>query len=308
MAEMLRKSDHLRTLFPQSLAILFFRGRQALVLISLAASATVLHPETAPDIDAEEKLEAAIHTEIVLGDLRGAMAQYQALAAHPLDKAIGARALFRYARCLEKLDRRPEAYDVYRRIAKHYSDQPEAALARSRLADWEYSVSGPANLRFEQGIPGRLPDAWFVPALPKDADHWAQLQRSGCMGRESCAVVLVPENAPVRVGNLMQSFNAAAYRGKNVRLAAWLRLEASAPDDRAQMWLGVDRANDKKGFFDDMSGRPVRSSEWTLVEIRGRIDSDATFIKFGVMSIGRGRVWVEHVSFEVVSESSDSRP
>ena len=47
-------------------------------------------------------------------------------------------------------------------------------------------------------------------------------------------------------------------------LTAWLRLEAMGPDDRAQMWLGVDRANDKKGFFDDMSDRAVRSAEWTL--------------------------------------------
>ena len=57
-----------------------------------------------------------------------------------------------------------------------------------------------------------------------------------------------------------------------------------------------------------MSDRSVRSSEWTLVEIRGRIDSDATFIKFGIMSVGRGRVWVERVSFEVVPEPSDSQP
>ena len=57
-----------------------------------------------------------------------------------------------------------------------------------------------------------------------------------------------------------------------------------------------------------MSDRPMRSSQWTFGEIRGRIDSDATFIKFGVMSIGRGRVWVDHVSFEVVPDATASRP
>jgi hypothetical protein len=98
----------------------------------------------------------------------------------------------------------------------------------------------------------------------------------------------------------MQSFHAAAYRGKTVRLAAWLRLQASAPQDRAQMWLGVDRRNEQKGFFDDMGDRAVRSPEWTFAEIRARIDADAESIKFGVMSIGKGRVWVDHVTFEVV--------
>ena len=74
------------------------------------------------------------------------------------------------------------------------------------------------------------------------------------------------------------------------------------------MWLGVDRADDKKGFFDDMSNRAVRSSEWTLSEIRARIDPDATSIKFGIMSIGKGRVWVDHVSFEVVPDNGLSHP
>ncbi len=309
MVEMLRKSDQTENFFPQWPVMLFTRGKRALILMGLGAlAATALRSVTATGVEAEERLEAAIHMEMVLGDLNGAMQQYHTVAANSSSKATAARALYRYARCLEKLDRRTEAYDVYRRVAREYSDQAEATFARSRLADWKYSVSGPANLKFEQGATGKLPDAWFVPALPNDADHWAQLRRAGCMNRDSCAVVMVPENAPVRVGNLMQSFNAAAYRGKTVRVTAWLRLEASAPEDRAQMWLGVDRIDDKKGFFDDMSDRPVRSSEWTLGEIRARIDSDATLIKFGVMSIGRGRVWVDHVSFEVVPEASVGRP
>jgi len=253
-------------------------------------------------------LEAAIHQEIVLGDLKGAAEQYQSVMKSSTNRATVARALYRYGRCLEKLEPRTKAYEVYMRVEKEYSDQPEASLARTRLANWEYSVLGPANLKFEQAIAGKLPDGWFVPALPQDVDRWAQLRRSGCMTHRDCAVVLVPENAPVRVGNLMQSFRAAAYRGKTVRLTAWLRLEANAPDDRAQMWLGVDRADDKKGFFDDMINRAVRSSEWTFSEIRARIDSDATSIKFGIMSIGRGRVWVDDVSFEVVADPGTGQP
>ncbi|MCC6390475.1 MAG: hypothetical protein IT167_07720, partial [Bryobacterales bacterium] len=83
-----------------------------------------------------------------------------------------------------------------------------------------------------------------------------------------------------------------------VRLRAWIRLEAVDPDDHAQMWLSVDRARDKKGFFDNMSDRPVKAGDWTMCEIRTKVDADATFIKFGVMSIGRGRVFVDDVSFE----------
>ena len=309
MAKMLRKSDQTWIAAKYWFAILVTRGKQALVLAGLGISATATLWAASPaGLDVEGRLEAAIYQEIVLGDLKDAAEQYQSVVRSSASKATAARALYRYARCLEKLEPRMKAYDIYLRLEKEYGDQAEAELARTRLANWEYPVAGPANLKFELGVVGKLPEGWFVPALPQDADHWAQLRRSGCMNRNSCAVVLVPDNAPVQVGNLMQSFKAAAYRGKIVRLTAWLRLEAIGPEDRAQMWLGVDRAGDKKGFFDDMSNRAVRSSEWTLSEIRARIDPDAASIKFGVMSIGKGRVWVDHVSFEVVPDSGLGQP
>jgi hypothetical protein len=176
-----------------------------------------------------------------------------------------------------------------------------------RLAAW----SGPRNLKFEEGVPGKVPPGWFVPSLPKDADYLAELRRDGCRSHTGCAVVLVPVNVPRPVGNLMQSFSAAAYTGKTVRLRAWLRLErfyfANAigvrfpgPEDRAQMWLNVERSNRRNGFADNMDDRPVVSSDWTQCEITGEIDDDARFINFGVMSTGGGRLWVDDVSFEVI--------
>jgi hypothetical protein len=68
------------------------------------------------------------------------------------------------------------------------------------------------------------------------------------------------------------------------------------------MWLRVDRPNGKVGFLEDMDGRPVRSAEWTSCEIVAEIDSDAQFLDFGVKSMGRGRVWVDEVSFDIVPE------
>ena len=71
-------------------------------------------------------------------------------------------------------------------------------------------------------------------------------------------------------------------------------------DDGAQMRLAVDRENHQDGFIDNMDDRPVRSAEWTRCDITGRVDADAQFIEIGIMSIGRGSVWVDDVSFEVV--------
>jgi hypothetical protein len=259
--------------------------------------------------DAERQLEAAIHREIVLGDLAGSMEQYRTLMATG-DPQVAARAAFHIAQCQEKLGQRKEAYNTYRRIVADFGDQSGvAAQARAKLAAW----SGPRNLKFDEGVAGRVPPGWFVPSFPKDADYLAELRRDGCRSKAGCAVVLVPNNVPNPKGNLMQNFSAASYAGKTVRLRAWLRVDSffqanvgyrlpNLPnlEDRAQLWMKVERANHKTGFSDSMDDRPVRSADWTRAEIVGQIDEDAQFISFGVESTGGGRVWIDDVSFEVI--------
>jgi hypothetical protein len=98
----------------------------------------------------------------------------------------------------------------------------------------------------------------------------------------------------------MQSFDAIPYRGKTIRLHAWLRVEPAAPGNRAQMWLRVDRDNGETGFFDNMASRPVTSGEWKECEIQGRVDNDAGLINIGVMALGNGHAWIDGIDFEVV--------
>jgi hypothetical protein len=252
----------------------------------------------------DARLEAAVYREVVLGDLKGAMESYRSILAGPdVPRAVAARALFQLGQCLEKTGQRDAAHQPYSRVVKEFGDQAGvAALASARLADWEESFPAPRNLKFDRGTEGRAPPGWSVPALPKEADQWAELRRSGCRSQYGCAVVL-GMNSPVRVGNLYQTVSAAAYRGKTIRLRAWLRLEGAAdPSDRAQLWLSVDRAKSKEGFFEDTNGRnrPVQRDEWAERDIVAQIAADATFIEFGIMSYGRGRAWVDDASFDIV--------
>ena len=53
-------------------------------------------------------------------------------------------------------------------------------------------------------------------------------------------------------GTLMQSFKADAYRGKRIRLSAWMKTENAAS---AQMWLRLDGTKSVLGF-DNMDSRP----------------------------------------------------
>jgi hypothetical protein len=243
------------------------QGLRTLVLLAAAGAATSLTAQRT-EAELEKTLEAAIYKEVVLGDLRGAMEEYKAILALPeKSKDVSARAQWQMAQCQEKLG---------------------------------HGFPGPRNLDFSEGEAGKAPAGWIVPVLPKDVNYFAEVRRAGCRSSQECAVVLVPANAPRPFGTIMQSFSAAPYRGKTVRFRAWLRVEAVKPDDCAQMRLAVDRENHKDGFIDNMDDRPVRSAEWTRCDIVCRIDDDARFIEIGIMSIGRGRVWVDDVSFEVI--------
>jgi hypothetical protein len=259
--------------------------------------------------DTEKAFEAAYYREVVQGDPPSAIAQYRALLEQSsAARATAAKALLRIGLCQEKLGQRKAAYATWMRVTSEFADQPEiVSRARIRLAAW----SGPRNLNFKDGVPGKAPPGWFVPSLPKDADYLAELRRDQCRSRSGCAVILVPANVPNATGNLMQSFSAAAYAGKRVRLRAWLRLESlftspalglrlPSPEDRAQLWLTVERANHRKGFSANTDNRPVSSATWTETEIIGEVDEDAEFINFGIQSVGGGRVWVDDVSFDVI--------
>ena len=84
---------------------------------------------------AEVQLKAAMHKELVDGDLKGAIEQYQKiLASFGSNRAVGAKALVQMGQCYEKLGK-TEARNAYERVLREFAEQSEPArLARQRLA------------------------------------------------------------------------------------------------------------------------------------------------------------------------------
>jgi tetratricopeptide (TPR) repeat protein len=234
----------------------------------------------------EAQLEAAKYREMVLGDLKGAIEQYKSVLEAPKSRAIAAQAWLHMGQCFEKSGRRPEAQAVYTRLIAEFADQAEfSAQARLHLAAWADTLPIPPQLNFALGGPGNVPGGWFWPVLPKE---------SGCPAGLSCTVVLVPAGAPIRVtGDFAQSFSAAPYRGKTVRLRARVRAES----DAAQLWLSIDRP---KGAGDRIADRPVQPGDGAATNVSAHVDEDATLLNFGVSSMGRGRVSLDDVSLEIL--------
>ncbi len=84
----------------------------------------------------EEQLKAAIHKEVIDGDLTGAIDEYKQILATPgVSRAVAAKALFQMGRCYERLGNE-EARKAYEKLVSGFADQKGiSAEARSRLAD-----------------------------------------------------------------------------------------------------------------------------------------------------------------------------
>jgi len=165
------------------------------------------------------------------------------------------------------------------------------------------SLGAQSTLRnggFEDGLPGEAPKGWSVSA---GRGVKAETRSEGAAEGQNCAVVYLSE-APAEgaIANLIQTLDATPYRGKRVRLRAQLRVDKRL--SQGHLWLRVDRPDHQQGFFDNTEYRPVRSEEWTSVEIVGDVETDAKVLALGAMlRKGGGKLWVDGVSLEVLGDT-----
>ena len=153
---------------------------------------------------------------------------------------------------------------------------------------------GLVNGGFEKGVPGTTPAAWQLTMGS------AAVVTEGCREGAAC-VQVTPGPAPdaAAPGILLQSVDAAAYRGKLVRFRAAVRVTDGG---RAGLWLRVDRADRQTGFFDNMSARPILAQpNWRHFEINGFVDADATRIALGLLAYS-GRALLDDASLEITGD------
>jgi hypothetical protein len=145
-----------------------------------------------------------------------------------------------------------------------------------------FAQTGPQNLGFESGEAGGLPEAWKATS-PRGGSanpgYTAKLTSDNAKQGKYCGELASAAGAS-GFGNLMQAFDAAAYRGKRVRFRAAVRTDGQA-SGQGQLWFRVDRQGGELGFFDNMGDRPIRDQEWKYYEITGDIEPDAERINLG---------------------------
>lgn len=159
-------------------------------------------------------------------------------------------------------------------------------------------LPAPTNLDFEEGS-GEAVNGWMTLRFSEEAGF--RISRSESLPNTGrwCGMVKQGSKPPAgRFGNLMQRFDAEAFRGKTVVYRAAVRLDSPDPESTAQLWLRIDGQNDRARFFDSMNDRPIRDKAWRFYELRGEVPEDAAAINIGVVLNGRGAACLDTVSVE----------
>ena len=117
-------------------------------------------------------------------------------------------------------------------------------------------------------------------------------------GRRSAYIQFRGE--PQGWATVMQTFRAAEYRGKRVRLSAFVKTENV--EAGALLWMRVEGLDDSVLAWDNMGDRPIRgTTDWRSYDVVLEIPKRAQAIAIGfLLDRGWGRVWVDDVSVGVV--------
>ncbi len=101
-------------------------------------------------------------------------------------------------------------------------------------------------------------------------------------------------------GTLMQSISAKKYEGQRLRFQA--RVKTSGVK-QAGLWMRVDKPEKSGAAFYNSYDRPiVGNTEWQVRSVVLDVPVGSSVIAFGVLQYGKGQVWVDDLSFEVVGK------
>ncbi len=70
------------------------------------------------------------------------------------------------------------------------------------------------------------------------------------------------------------------------------------------LWMRIDGEDDRTLGFDNMYDRRITGTTgWNVYSVVLDVPPHSADISFGVLLDGDGRVWIDHVKFEVVSDA-----
>ena len=149
-------------------------------------------------------------------------------------------------------------------------------------------------------ISEELPKAWLH-AGNRPADYEISVDRKVSHDGKASASLKSIADKTEGFGTLMQTFKADAYRGRRIKMTAFVKSENVS--GWAGLWMRVDGpmlAEAKMPeplAFDNMEQRPIKgTTDWKAYEIVVDVPERSQEIAFGILLTGKGQVWLDDVS------------
>ena len=172
--------------------------------------------------------------------------------------------------------------------------------------------SEPRNLSFEEPAPagGPPPGWWFIQHAGPPSFDFALDDRIAKDGKQS---MRIRRTGGEPWGLVMQSVKADRFRGKRVRLTAFLRLdnvEAFGHGALRDMSGATLMLRNQGGplALDDMRDRPLRGTKaWAEVRVEIDVPEAASRVEFGAQLSGTGTLWMDAFKLDVVEPNTAAR-
>lgn len=105
-------------------------------------------------------------------------------------------------------------------------------------------------------------------------------------------------------GTMMQGFQAENYKNKRIKMSCFLKTEKVT---KCGAWLRIDNVSGDTLQFDNMDSRSIHgTTDWNHYSIVLDVPEESASIHFGVLLVGKGKVWADGFRFEEVNEKVDS--
>ncbi len=145
---------------------------------------------------------------------------------------------------------------------------------------------------------GEVPTGWhFIPSSDANCDVGLS-QEDAHSGKSSSFLRAATSRIDVFCA-LSQVALAQSYRGKRIRMSAWVKTRGVA--HKAGLWLRISNAKQEIIAFDNMQERPIQGTmSWTRHEVVLDVDEHATQLVYGVLLSGGGTIWIDDLSIEEV--------
>lgn len=293
--------SHLRRRFGAEMVVFGFAfNRGQFQAIESGKGLRVFEVEAMPEGSLEAQLAAA-GFQIAAVDLRtlpdtGRVARW---FAHPrLTRSIGAVYSEQDASAYLAQHAAPQLYDAILFVEQTTAARPVRGREPARPL-----LAAPTNTGFEASLPGEAPAGWEVRDVVRSYGFDVVTSETAPHSGMRSAVL---QRAPgpyygEYIGRFAQRVDAAAYRGRRVRLRAAVRGQLSGQESAAWLSLTISGAGfASQSAFDSGDRYPITDADWQVHEVVADVPEDATIISYGLNMTGSGAVWLDTVSLEVV--------